>query len=79
MVRARERRGWCRSSTAVRYGSPHYLRLADAVHEIAHGASDRAAMGVYHDLYEPQREANLTARLQEYVPAGSDAGILFAS
>jgi hypothetical protein len=36
-------------------------------------------MGVYHDLYEPQREANLAARLVEYIPAGTDAGILFAS
>ncbi|HEY8327648.1 MAG TPA: hypothetical protein VIO59_04255, partial [Rhodanobacter sp.] len=63
-----------------RYGSPHYLRLADGCcAEIRRGASDRSAMGVYHDLYEPQREANLAARLQEYVPAGTDAGILFAS
>jgi hypothetical protein len=36
-------------------------------------------MGVYHDLYEPQREANLVARLHEYVPADTDAGILYAS
>ncbi|GAA0889991.1 hypothetical protein [Rhodanobacter soli] len=63
-----------------RYGTPHYLRLADGCcAEIRRGASDRSAMGVYHDLYEPQREANLAARLVEYVPAGTDAGILFAS
>jgi hypothetical protein len=36
-------------------------------------------MGVWHDLYEPQREANLAVRLAEYVPAGTDAGILFAN
>ena len=61
-----------------RYTTPHYLRLADdGCEEIRRGASDRSAMGVYHDLYEPQREANLAARLQEYVPAGTDAGILF--
>ncbi|MBA2077355.1 hypothetical protein [Rhodanobacter sp. PCA2] len=64
----------------LRYGAPHYLRLADdCCAEIRSGASDRSAMGVYHDLYEPQREANLAARLQEYVPAGTDAGILHAS
>lgn len=64
----------------LRYGAPHYLRLVDdCCDEIRRGASDRSAMGVYHDLYEPQREANLAARLQEYVPAGTDAGILFAS
>ena len=63
-----------------RYGTPHYLRLADGCcAEIRRGASDRSAMGAYHDLYEPQREANLAARLTEYVPAGTDAGILFAS
>lgn len=63
-----------------RYGTPHYLRLADGCCvEIRRGASDRSAMGVYHHLYEPQREANLAARLTEYVPAGTDAGILFAS
>ncbi len=64
----------------VRYPAPHYLRLADdCCTEIRRGASDRSAMGVYHDLYEPQREANLVARLQEYVPAGTDAGILFSN
>ena len=64
----------------VRYPAPHYLRLADdCCAEIRRGASDRSAMGVYHDLYEPQREANLAARLQEYVPAGTDAGILFSN
>jgi hypothetical protein len=63
-----------------RYPSPHYLRLADGCcDEIRRGASDRAAMGVYHDLYEPQREANLALRLAEYVPAGADAGILFST
>jgi hypothetical protein len=63
-----------------RYTTPHYLRLADGCcAEIRSGASDGSAMGVYHNLYEPQREANLVARLQEYVPAGTDAGILFAS
>ena len=63
-----------------RYGSPNYLRLADdCCDEISRGASDRSVMGVWHDLYEPQREANLAARLAEYVPAGTDAGILFAS
>jgi hypothetical protein len=63
-----------------RYGTPRYLRLADGCCvEIRSGASDRSAMGAYHDLYEPQREANLAARLTEYVPAGTDAGILFAN
>ncbi|MEO6927171.1 MAG: hypothetical protein ABI129_10960, partial [Rhodanobacter sp.] len=77
---ARERLRVVPQFTSRRYPSPHYLRLADGCcAEIRRGASDGSAMGVYHDLYEPQREANLAARLAEYVPAGTDAGILFAT
>ena len=77
---ARERLRVVPQFRALRYGSPHYLRLADdCCAEIRSGASDRSAMGVYHDLYEPQRAANLALRLQEYVPAGTDAGILYAN
>jgi hypothetical protein len=36
-------------------------------------------MGVFHDLYQPQRAANLRARLDEYTPAGMTAGIIYAS
>lgn len=79
-MRARERLRVVPAFRSRRYTSPDYLRLADACcDEIRSGASDRSAMGVYHNLYEPQREANLLARLQEYTPAGTDAGILFAT
>ena len=65
---------------SLRYATPDYVRLHDrCCQEIRSGASDGSAMGVYHDLYEPQREANLAVRLQEYVPANTDAGILYAS
>ena len=65
---------------SLRYSTPNYVRLHDrCCDEIRSGASDGSAMGVYHDLYESQREANLALRLQEYVPANTDAGILFAS
>jgi hypothetical protein len=36
-------------------------------------------MGAFHDLFQPQRTANLEARLDEYVPAGAEAGIVFAT
>jgi hypothetical protein len=36
-------------------------------------------MGVFHDLYQPQRAANLRARLDDYTPAGMDAGIIYAT
>jgi hypothetical protein len=63
-----------------RYGTPAYGRLAlTCAAEIRRGADDESEMGVYHDLYEPQREANLRARLDEYTPAGLDAGLIFAS
>ena len=65
---------------SVRYGTPTYARLARVTAvEIAQGASDRSEMGVYHDLYQPQRAANLTQRLEEFTPAGTDAGIIYAS
>ncbi len=65
---------------SMRYGSPTYCQLADAcATEITTGADDESEMGAFHDLYQPQREANLRARLREYTPAGMTAGILFAS
>jgi hypothetical protein len=36
-------------------------------------------LGVFHDLYQPQKEANLRTGLDEYAPAGIDAGIVFAT
>ena len=64
----------------VRYGTPTYCRFAETCpEEIKRGADDRSEMGVFHDLFQPQREANLRARLDEYTPAGTDAGIVFAS
>lgn len=79
-ARARETRRVVPQFRSTRYGSPNYVRLADSCcAEIRAGASDSSAMGVYHDLYEPQREANIALRLEEFVPAGADAGALFAS
>jgi hypothetical protein len=65
---------------STRYGHPAYCQLAcDCAEEIKRGADDEAEMGAFHDLYQPQREANLRARLAEYTPAGMEAGILFAN
>jgi hypothetical protein len=61
-----------------RYGTPEYCRLStDCAPEIRRGAADESEMGVFHDLFQPQREANLRARLDEYLPAGMQAGIIF--
>ncbi|MEU8567464.1 hypothetical protein AB0C51_03710 [Streptomyces pathocidini] len=59
-----------------RYGTPGYGQLAaSSAVEIGRGAEDGAEMGAFHDLYQPQREDSLRARLAEYTPAGTDAGI----
>lgn len=63
-----------------RYGAPTYARLTDtSPEEIRRGADDESEMGVFHNLYQPQRAANLQARLDEYMPAGMDTGIIYAS
>ncbi len=68
------------SSTASATAPPTYARLARVTAvEIRQGASDQSEMGVYHDLYQPQRTANLAQRLAEFTPAGTDAGIIYAS
>lgn len=64
--------------TSLHYGTAAYCQLApDCAEEIMRGADDESEMGVFHDLFNPQRAANLLARLEEYIPAGMEAGILF--
>ncbi|WP_371582254.1 hypothetical protein [Streptomyces sp. NBC_01314] len=66
--------------TSERYGTPWYGLLADrCAEEIRRGSDDGAEMGAFHDLYRPQREDGLRARLAEYTPAGTDAGIFFVT
>ncbi len=65
---------------SVRYGTPTYCQLSlDCAEEIRRGADDESEMGAFHDLFQPQREANLRARLEEFTPAGMDAGLIFAN
>ena len=65
--------------SSMRYGTATYARLHDScADEIQRGADDEAEMGVFHDLFAPQRAANLRARLAEYTPAGVDAALIFA-
>jgi hypothetical protein len=63
-----------------RYGTPTYAQLAAACAvEIATGADDRSEMGAFHHLYVPQRRTSLRARLEEFTPAGADAGVIFVT
>ena len=65
---------------SVRYGTPTYCQLSNScAREIKSGADDESEMGVFHDLFEPQREANLRTRLDEFTPAGTNAGIILAN
>lgn len=65
------------SFVSMRYGTPDYLRLHPCcADEIRQGSDDASEMGVYHDLFEPQRIALLEARLADAVPAGVDASVL---
>ncbi|MBH5369769.1 hypothetical protein [Bradyrhizobium glycinis] len=64
----------------IHFGEPDYGRLAtDCAEEIRRGAEDRSELGVFHDLFEAQRAANLRTRLADHVPAGTEVGIVFAS
>lgn len=66
--------------TAMRYGKPAYAQLGvNCAIEITRGADDESEMGAFHDLFQPQRAANLRARLAEYTPAHMDVGIFFAN
>ena len=66
--------------TTLRYGQPGYAQLSRACPEaIRRGADDGAEMGAFHDLFQPQREANLRCRLDEYLRFGLEAGIFYAS
>jgi hypothetical protein len=77
---ARERMRVEPEFNSVRYGMPTYCQLSNrCAREITRGADDESEMGVFHDLYQPQRAASLHARLDEYTPAGMTAGIIFAS
>jgi hypothetical protein len=66
--------------TSVRYGNSAYCQLAqNCAAEIKSGADDQSEMGVFHDLFQPQRAANLRTRLDEYTPAGMETGIIYMS
>jgi hypothetical protein len=62
--------------TDRRYGRPGYAQLSRACPvEIRTGADDESEMGVFHDLFQPQRLTNLDIRLQEYLRVGLQAGV----
>jgi len=66
--------------TSLRYGDPGYGQLRPATaRAIREGAEDGGEIGVMHALFQPQREANLRLRLEEYLRFGLHAGIFYAT
>jgi hypothetical protein len=64
--------------TDLEYGRPAYAQLAGACPVVIRtGAEDESEMGVFRHLYQPQRESNLRARLNEHLRFGLDAGIFY--
>ncbi|MCK2242813.1 MULTISPECIES: hypothetical protein [unclassified Crossiella] len=66
--------------TSLRYGEPGYAQLAlDCAEATRRCADDAGEPGVFHDLFQPQRQDNLRTRINEHLPAGCEAGIILVS
>jgi hypothetical protein len=79
-ARLRERDRVIPQFNSTRYSTPTYCQLSNnCAEEIKRGADDESEIGVFHDLYQPQRDANLRVRLNEYTPAGMEAGIIYVN
>jgi hypothetical protein len=73
--------GWLVPSfSRTQYGSPEYAQLhLTCPVQIRTGAEDGSEMGAFCHLKQPQREANLRLRLQEYLPFGLEPGIIYVT
>ena len=66
--------------TSLRYGDPGYAQLRSTTSPaIRTGGDNDSEIGVLNALFQPQREANLRLRLDEYLRFGLHAGLFFAS
>lgn len=76
----RIRRRVAPSLVSRRYGDPSYAQLiVGCAPEITTGAEDGGEMGAFHHLHQPQRSANLSANLAEYLPLGLETGIVYVT
>ncbi len=61
-----------------RFGDPDYAQLRiGCPPSIATGGADGSEMGAFSFLHQPQLEANLRMRLDEYLPIGLEAGLIY--
>jgi hypothetical protein len=65
---------------STRFGDATYAQLSlQCPRRIRRGAVDGSEMGAFHYLYQPQREDNLLAILNDYLPAGMEARIYYVT
>jgi hypothetical protein len=65
---------------STHFGDPAYCQLhASCPPEIREGADDESSMGAFHDTFEPQKEARLRSRIEEYLRFGLEAGLFYAT
>ena len=63
-----------------RYGRPDFAQLRRSCPiQIRTGAEDGSEMGAFCVLKQPQREGNLRLRLDEYLPVGLEAGLIYVT
>jgi len=74
-------RGWLQPSfTDIHYGLPGYGQLfVCCPQQIQTGAEDGSEMGAFCFLKQPQRVTSLRVRLQEYLPFGLQAGLIYVT
>jgi hypothetical protein len=61
--------------TSTSFGQPGFAQLAaNCASEITAGADNGSEMGAFNFLYQPQRSANLSTALDEYLRFGLEAG-----
>ena len=66
--------------TSTRYRDPGYAQLSPyCPTAIWRGAEDGSEMGAFHDLFQAQRQDNLDGILDEYLPFGLSAGIIYVT
>ncbi|MEX3677164.1 hypothetical protein AB3X89_08010 [Paraburkholderia sp. BR14320] len=64
--------------TSVQYGAPGFAQLGyTCPKEIRTGAQDGSEMGAFCVLKQPLLESNLRIRLDEYLPVGLSAGLIY--